>query len=219
MSGRDKKEVQVVPTATASSNADTAQDEVPRRAPRDVLGETTAVRDSIKPSRGATLPVEGNRAAKRLRHAPLADAALPTEAAETNAGRARSPSGKEAAEGEGVAAGGVAAAAAAAAAGNRTQKRIDYLVWDDYFMSVAFLSAMRSKDPSTQVGAWLRCVTSIVNQDKRIVGIGYNGFPMGCSDDDLPWARRADDELDTKYPVRPVGMFLLVRCLNTPALF
>ncbi|CAM9168129.1 unnamed protein product [Ectocarpus fasciculatus] len=61
-------------------------------------------------------------------------------------------------------------------------------------MSVAFLSAMRSKDPSTQVGA------CIVNQDKRIVGIGYNGFPMGCSDDDLPWARQADDELDTKYP-------------------
>ncbi|CAN0485353.1 unnamed protein product, partial [Scytosiphon promiscuus] len=41
---------------------------------------------------------------------------------------------------------------------------------------------------------------SIVNQDKRIVGIGYNGFPMGCSDDDLPWARHADEELDTKYP-------------------
>lgn len=60
---------------------------------------------------------------------------------------------------------------------------------------------------------------SIVNEDKRIVGIGYNGFPMGCSDDDLPWARQADDELDTKYPVRPVGMYLLARCLSTPALF
>ncbi|CAM9187070.1 unnamed protein product [Discosporangium mesarthrocarpum] len=61
-------------------------------------------------------------------------------------------------------------------------------------MSVAFLSAMRSKDPSTQVGA------CIVNQEKRIVGIGYNGFPMGCSDDELPWARTAENELDTKYP-------------------
>lgn len=64
---------------------------------------------------------------------------------------------------------------------------------------------------------------SIVNQDKRIVGIGYNGFPMGCSDDDLPWARQADDELDTKYPVRPAGMFLLAHChchcLGTPAVF
>jgi dCMP deaminase len=62
-------------------------------------------------------------------------------------------------------------------------------------MAIAFLSAMRSKDPSTQVGA------CIVNSDKRIVGIGYNGFPRGCSDDELPWSREADDELDTKYPV------------------
>ena len=60
-------------------------------------------------------------------------------------------------------------------------------------MSVAFLSAMRSKDPSTQVGA------AIVNSENRIVGIGYNGFPTGCSDDKLPWTRKAADELDTKY--------------------
>ena len=61
-------------------------------------------------------------------------------------------------------------------------------------MSIAFLSAMRSKDPNTQVGA------CIVNPDKRIVGIGYNGFPRGCSDDQLPWAREAEDQMDTKYP-------------------
>ena len=73
-------------------------------------------------------------------------------------------------------------------------KRADALSWDDYFMSVAFLSSMRSKDPSTQVGA------CIVSPDKRIVGIGYNGFPRGCSDDELPWAREAVSELDTKYP-------------------
>ncbi|CAN0053419.1 unnamed protein product, partial [Ectocarpus sp. 12 AP-2014] len=84
MSGRDEEKVQAVPTATASSNADATEDEVPRRASRtSVPGGTTIVRDPIKPSRGATTPVEGNRA-KRLRHAPLADAALPTEAAETN---------------------------------------------------------------------------------------------------------------------------------------
>jgi hypothetical protein len=76
-----------------------------------------------------------------------------------------------------------------------TVKRADAIIWDDYFLSVAFLSAMRSKDPSTQVGA------CIVNSRNRIVGIGYNGFPKGCSDDVLPWARTADDELDTKYPV------------------
>jgi deoxycytidylate deaminase len=74
-------------------------------------------------------------------------------------------------------------------------KRNDAISWDDYFMAVAFLSAMRSKDPSTQVGA------CIVDGDKRIVGIGYNGFPRGCSDDELPWSREAEDELDTKYPV------------------
>lgn len=74
-------------------------------------------------------------------------------------------------------------------------KRSNVIAWDDYFMAIAFLSAMRSKDPSTQVGA------CIVNSDKRIVGIGYNGFPRGCSDDELPWSREADDELDTKYPV------------------
>ena len=78
--------------------------------------------------------------------------------------------------------------------GAKIAKRSDVVEWDDYFMAVSFLSAMRSKDPSTQVGA------CIVNPDRRIVGIGYNGFPRGCSDDELPWAREAENELDTKYP-------------------
>lgn len=60
-------------------------------------------------------------------------------------------------------------------------------------MAIAELSALRSKDPSTQVGA------CIVNSKKRIIGIGYNGFPTGCSDDELPWDRDGD-YLDTKYP-------------------
>lgn len=72
-------------------------------------------------------------------------------------------------------------------------KREDYISWDEYFMSVAALSAMRSKDPNTQVGA------CIVNKEKKIVGTGYNGFPLGCSDDQLPWDRTGD-VLDTKYP-------------------
>ncbi|CAI5743377.1 unnamed protein product [Hyaloperonospora brassicae] len=78
----------------------------------------------------------------------------------------------------------------------QVQKRLHYLSWDDYFMSVAFLSAMRSKDPSTQVGA------CIVNPERKIVGIGYNGFPNGCGDDELPWARESETNLplDTKYP-------------------
>ncbi|XP_033097248.1 deoxycytidylate deaminase-like [Anneissia japonica] len=74
------------------------------------------------------------------------------------------------------------------------KRRNNYLSWDDYFMAVAFLSAQRSKDPSSQVGA------CIVNDKNRIVGIGYNGMPTGCSDHELPWRRKADNWLDTKYP-------------------
>jgi dCMP deaminase len=72
-------------------------------------------------------------------------------------------------------------------------KRSGYLSWDEYFMGVALLSAQRSKDPNTQVGA---CV---VNPKNKIVGVGYNGFPTGCSDDQFPWAREGDF-LQTKYP-------------------
>jgi dCMP deaminase len=71
-------------------------------------------------------------------------------------------------------------------------KRTDYIGWDEYFMGVAHLSAMRSKDDSSQVGA------CIVNEKNRIVGIGYNGFPIGCSDDELPW-ERSDNYLESKY--------------------
>ncbi|XP_077033511.1 deoxycytidylate deaminase isoform X2 [Agelaius phoeniceus] len=74
------------------------------------------------------------------------------------------------------------------------KKREDYLEWPEYFMAVAFLSAQRSKDPSSQVGA------CIVNSENKIVGIGYNGMPNGCSDDVLPWTRTGANRLDTKYP-------------------
>lgn len=74
-----------------------------------------------------------------------------------------------------------------------TGKRHDYLSWDDYFMAVALLSAQRSKDPNTQVGA---CVA---NEQNKIVGVGYNGLPWGCSDDEFPW-QRDGDFLQTKYP-------------------
>ena len=72
-------------------------------------------------------------------------------------------------------------------------KRSNYIDWDKYFMGVALLSAMRSKDPNTQVGA------CIVNEKKRIVGIGYNGLPFGCHDDEFPWDKN-DSFLDSKYP-------------------
>ncbi len=72
-------------------------------------------------------------------------------------------------------------------------KRTGYISWDEYFMGVALLAAMRSKDPSTQVGA------CIVGGDNRILSTGYNGFPSGCSDDEFPWEREGGF-CDTKYP-------------------
>lgn len=68
------------------------------------------------------------------------------------------------------------------------------ITWDQYFMGVAKLSAYRSKDPNTQVGA------CIVNNDNRIVGVGYNGLPRGCEDDKFPWSVREGALYDTKYP-------------------
>ncbi|CAC5413845.1 comEB [Mytilus coruscus] len=65
----------------------------------------------------------------------------------------------------------------------KSNKRSWNLGWDEYFMALAFLSAQRSKDPETQVGA------CIVNNDKRIVGMGYNGMPNNCKDDDFPWGK------------------------------
>ena len=73
-------------------------------------------------------------------------------------------------------------------------KRTDYISWDEYFMGIAMLSAQRSKDNSTQVGA------CIVNDQHKIVSVGYNGMPTGCNDDDMPWERSAESPLDTKYP-------------------
>jgi len=73
-------------------------------------------------------------------------------------------------------------------------KREDYISWDEYFMGVSLLASKRSKDPNTQVGA------CIVNENKKIMSVGYNGFPMGCSDDDFPWERSGDSSIDTKYP-------------------
>ena len=72
-------------------------------------------------------------------------------------------------------------------------KRSNYISWDEYFMGIALLSGERSKDPNSQVGA------CIVSPDNKILSIGYNGFPIGCSDDEIPWDREGDF-VDTKYP-------------------
>ncbi len=70
-------------------------------------------------------------------------------------------------------------------------KRQDYISWDEYFMGIAQLSAMRSKDPNTQVGA------CIVSNEHKIVGVGYNGLPIGLDDDLIPWQREGQ-WLETK---------------------
>ncbi len=72
------------------------------------------------------------------------------------------------------------------------KQRKDYLSWEEYFMGIAKLSAMRSKDPSTQVGA------CIVDHNNRILSIGYNGSPNGFEDDIFPWGR-VGNPLETKY--------------------
>lgn len=74
----------------------------------------------------------------------------------------------------------------------KNEKRKDYLSWDETFMMMADLIAFRSKDPNTQCGA------CIVNDKNIVVGLGYNGFPRGCSDDKLPWGREGK-VLDSKY--------------------
>ena len=73
------------------------------------------------------------------------------------------------------------------------EKRKDYISWDEYFMAIAKLSAMRSKDPNTRVGA------CIVSDDNRILSIGYNGAPNGFDDEKFPWGRDGEN-LNTKYP-------------------
>ena len=71
-------------------------------------------------------------------------------------------------------------------------KRTDYINWDEYFMGIALLTAMRSKDPNSQVGA------CIVSPENKILSLGYNGMPIGCNDDEMPWEREGAP-LDTKY--------------------
>lgn len=73
-----------------------------------------------------------------------------------------------------------------------TGKRSNYIDWAEYFMATAFLAAKRSKDPVTQVGA-------VIVNDHKIVGVGYNGFPRGCSDDEFPWTKDSENLLENKY--------------------
>lgn len=97
------------------------------------------------------------------------------------------------------------------------EKRKDVLTWDEYFMGLAHLSALRSKDPNTQVGA------AIVDENHRVVSVGYNGMPKGCSDDVFPWSREGailqtkhafvvhaelNAILNSKYPVSGCTLYV-----------
>ena len=68
-----------------------------------------------------------------------------------------------------------------------------YLSWDEYFMGIAIFTSLRSKDPSSKVGA------VIVNQKNKIVGTGYNGFIAGADESEFSWEREGE-WLKTKYP-------------------
>uniref|UniRef100_A0A0K0E590 Probable deoxycytidylate deaminase n=1 Tax=Strongyloides stercoralis TaxID=6248 RepID=A0A0K0E590_STRER len=85
------------------------------------------------------------------------------------------------------------------------KKSENYLSWEEYFMATAFIAAKRSKDPETQVGA------VIVGKNKKIVGIGYNGMPRGCDDDEMPWGKHNENPLDNK------GMYVVHAEMNAIA--
>ena len=74
--------------------------------------------------------------------------------------------------------------------------KFDNISWDEYFMSIALLSSLRSKDGNTKVGA------CIVSDDHKVLSLGYNGMPLGVSDEEIPWAGRKENKpyLETKYP-------------------
>ena len=74
------------------------------------------------------------------------------------------------------------------------QERKDYLKWDQYFMALAEVCSLRSKDPNTRVGACL------VDENNKVISLGYNGMPIGCDDTKMPWGRQSKEFLETKYP-------------------
>ncbi len=76
----------------------------------------------------------------------------------------------------------------------KTVNREDFISWEEYFICLAKISALRSKDPNTKVGACL------VDENNKVISLGYNGMPIGCLDSKMPWKRDSKDWLNTKYP-------------------
>lgn len=73
-------------------------------------------------------------------------------------------------------------------------KREEYLSWEEYYMGIALLASMRSKDPNNQVGA------CIVDEDEhQILSIGYNGLTRGMCDDLFDWFSTGEATNDKKH--------------------
>ena len=51
------------------------------------------------------------------------------------------------------------------------------ITWDELYMSMTFLVAMKSKDENTHIGA------VVVGPDKEVRSIGFNGLPRYVDDD------------------------------------
>jgi dCMP deaminase len=88
-----------------------------------------------------------------------------------------------------------------------SQKRTDFISWDEMHMSIAMLASMRSKDPSTQVGSVI-----VNSDDNKILGIGYNGFCRGINDDEFPWckSRETSNILECKSPYGKIYFISLI---------
>ena len=68
------------------------------------------------------------------------------------------------------------------------------LSWDEYYIALAAISALRSKDPKCKVGA---CIINPTNH--RVLSLGYNGFPINCPDDEFPWTKDDPDVDKNKF--------------------
>lgn len=81
----------------------------------------------------------------------------------------------------------------------------DNISWEEYFMSIALLSSMRSKDNNTKVGA------CIVSDEHKVLSLGYNGMPIGVDDKEIPWAGSKDNLPFLETNIRMSAMQSLMR--------
>jgi dCMP deaminase len=90
--------------------------------------------------------------------------------------------------------------------------------WTDYFLGLAKIVSLRSHDIHTKHG----CV--ITDKQNRILGVGYNGFPKGLKDHELPlnrpdkyfWMVHSEKNALSNCVVRPDGgtAYVTGQCCN-----